>query len=574
MDVSYDINELLTNGFFKTVAGRTINKILYPMNHSSQKAPVNQRLNSTRTTTSLPIIENETESLSRESCPSIPSYDPPFKGTIDQEPIMLEVKNSNTEAPNQQNKVSPLENEIQKRKVALENAENKEQGRRKKKLDRILSPIGPEKPPKINLLAENTVKPHEASKKYRQIQVTPRDDIYQPQRLETRREEENREMLLKNPTIRKQRDSPHFGYNRSTPNFLYEGGNDYYRNQPHNGPIIHPETRYDVPWDSDSTRTSDRSIDDSVTGHSIDLTYDSSQTGTSPIMTNQRMKSSDRLYSKYDRGYDISPSYSPRIPSPRNSEISNELSLRRKTSPEGYSSPAHSDLLSPPTHYPETNDLYGNRGCYPLKILKPLPSCPRKNFIKGQKDWQTLPHCHNFDICGFCFEASISTTEFSQFFVPSPCTTPETEILCDFGSSPWYRIAWLIIVTRNLKTLNFFYELAHVASKVPPCRGEQENTRNCCSILDPWTGELIHDFNICFNCVNNIEVLLPALRGIFVYSDLRDPRPCSCDLRASRSDFVQYFDTLEIMAEKANYEGFPADTRPLARLIYEIKDIS
>lgn len=574
MDASYDINELLTNGFFKTVASRTINKILYPTNHSSQKAPVNQRLNSTRATLSLPIIENETDSLSRESCPTIPCYDPPCKGTIDQEPIMLEVKDSNTEATSLQKKVSSIENEIQKRKVVLENVENKEQGRRKKKLDRILSPIEPEKRPKIDVLTENTVKSHEASRKYRPTQVAPRDNIYQPQRLETRHEEENHEMLFKNSLTRKQRDPPQFGYNRSIPNSHYENGNDYHRNQLNNGHLTHPEARYDIPWDSDSTRTSDRSIDGSVTGYSIDSTYDSSLTGTSPSMTNQHMISSERLYSNYDRGYDISPSYSPRIPSSRNSETSNELSLRRKISPERYSSPAHSDLLASPTQYSETNDLYGNRSYYPQKILRPLPSCPRKNFIKGQRDWQTLPHCHNFDICGFCFEASISSTEFSQFFVPSPSTTPETEILCDFGISPWYRIAWLIIVTKNLKTLNFFYELAYVASKIPPCRGEQENTRNCCSILDPWTGELIQDFNICFNCVNNIEVLLPALRGIFVYSDLRDPRPCSCDLRASRTDFVQYFDMLEIMAEKADYEGFPADTRPLARLIYEIKDIS
>lgn len=211
---------------------------------------------------------------------------------------------------------------------------------------------------------------------------------------------------------------------------------------------------------------------------------------------------------------------------------------------------------------------------HPGKIITPLPPCPRTKFSQGKTDWLTLPHCPNFDICTFCFESSIAPTEFEKFFITSPRPTPNTKTLCDFGSSPWYRIAWLTILTKNLKSISLFYELAEVAQSVPPCPEGEKTVGYWWSIIDPWTGRIMPGLKICLNCVNSIEVFFPVLRGVFVCTENFDPWPCACDLRTTKNRFIQFFDTLEIMAAEAEAQGLPPDTRLLAKLNADLKNSS
>jgi len=195
-----------------------------------------------------------------------------------------------------------------------------------------------------------------------------------------------------------------------------------------------------------------------------------------------------------------------------------------------------------------------------------LPSCPRTVFTRGRNDWLTLPNCPSFDICPSCFNSSIAPTEFRTHFIPAPRRPPELAVLCDFGSSPWYRIAWLLTLKEKRKNLKLFYGLANVAANEPPCLGKHEATRKWHSIVDPKTGNCIHNFDVCYSCVKSVEILLPAIKGVFVRTDTHGPGVRVCDLRFDSKRFIQYFDALEITADRADYHDTDPDTRDLAHL--------
>ncbi|QSZ30707.1 hypothetical protein DSL72_000265 [Monilinia vaccinii-corymbosi] len=201
--------------------------------------------------------------------------------------------------------------------------------------------------------------------------------------------------------------------------------------------------------------------------------------------------------------------------------------------------------------------------------VTPLPSCPRMNPTIGHQDWLTLPHCPNFDICPSCFTSIIAPTAFRNYFIPVPRRL-EVATVCDFGSLPWYRIAWLLTIKERRKDLGLFYGLAKVASIEGPCPGKREAfniTWN--SIVDPKTGLPVKNFNVCNSCVKSVEVLLPPIRGAFVRT-LETPYSSSipriCDLRFDSKRFVRYFDALETTADDAAYYNSPPDTRALAKL--------
>ncbi|TVY57116.1 hypothetical protein LSUE1_G010063 [Lachnellula suecica] len=198
--------------------------------------------------------------------------------------------------------------------------------------------------------------------------------------------------------------------------------------------------------------------------------------------------------------------------------------------------------------------------------IAPLPSCPRTNFTKGRNDWLTLPNCPAFDICPSCFSSSIAPTEFRKHFVQAPPRSPETAVLCDFGSSPWYRIAWLLTLKEKRQSLKLFYGLANITANEAPCLGKHEAARKWHSITDPKTGSHIHNFDVCYSCVKSVEVLLPAIKGVFIRTDAKGPEKRVCDLRFDSKRFIQYFDALEITADRAYYDDTDPDTRDLAHL--------
>lgn len=200
--------------------------------------------------------------------------------------------------------------------------------------------------------------------------------------------------------------------------------------------------------------------------------------------------------------------------------------------------------------------------------VAPLPSCPRTSFSRGRNDWLTLPKCPSFDICPSCFNAIIAPTEFRSLFVPAPRRSPDTEVLCDFGSSPWYRIAWLLTLKKRRRDLKLFYGLANISATASPCLGKHEAIRQWHSIIDPKTGTPVRNFDVCYSCVKSVETLLPPIRGIFVRTDSHAAPGASrvCDLRFDSKRFIQYFDALETTADRADDDDGLPDTRDLASL--------
>ncbi|TGO39598.1 hypothetical protein BHYA_0051g00390 [Botrytis hyacinthi] len=201
--------------------------------------------------------------------------------------------------------------------------------------------------------------------------------------------------------------------------------------------------------------------------------------------------------------------------------------------------------------------------------VAPLPSCPRMNPTTGSQDWLTLPQCPNFDICPSCFNSIIAPTGFRDHFIPA-ARRPDIAIICDFGSSPWYRIAWLLTLKERRNDLGLFYGLANVGAVEAPCPGKREVfNRSWNSIIDPKTGIPIKNFDVCHSCVRSVEILLPPIRGAFVRTietDYSSSIPRICDLRFDSKRFVQYFDALETTADDAAYHNSSPDTRTLAKL--------
>jgi len=168
-------------------------------------------------------------------------------------------------------------------------------------------------------------------------------------------------------------------------------------------------------------------------------------------------------------------------------------------------------------------------------------------------DWFTLPHT-DFNICSDCFLAVFEQTEYRTQFQPILRAT-DRPISCDFGSSPWYRIAYLLTHKNNQPDLRLFNSVANVAalSKNQPCPGSRKAARNWYAIRDPYKRRIVPNFTACMQCAKTVEALLPNLMGSFVQLDAREPinSVCALHFKPQRQKFVAYFDTFETTADKA-----------------------
>jgi hypothetical protein len=183
-----------------------------------------------------------------------------------------------------------------------------------------------------------------------------------------------------------------------------------------------------------------------------------------------------------------------------------------------------------------------------------LPECLRTTPIAGKTDWLTLPRT-DFNICPACYGAVFSKSEHRTEFQPVLRPTVDA-ISCDFGSSPWYRIAWLLIMKNRDENLRMFRQIASVAnaSQGQRCPGQRKTTRDWYTVRDPYTRRPVPDFTVCYQCAKTVEVLLPSLSGVFVPQDPKSEAirsVCALHFTPNRKAFVLYFDSFETVAEKA-----------------------
>lgn len=198
--------------------------------------------------------------------------------------------------------------------------------------------------------------------------------------------------------------------------------------------------------------------------------------------------------------------------------------------------------------------------------IVPLPPCPRTSPLHGAYDWLTLPRCADFHICPTCYSANVEGTQFRNFFVPSPfgrASQGSAEgIVCDFGTQPWYRIAWLMLRKNREKELSLILRLAEILRTTEECLGPNQAVRDWHSVIDPSTGKLVENFDICHSCVQLVEAVLPQLEGTFKRREEWDAgygsdrgsngksRKRVCDMRFDTENFIHYFDALELVAEQ------------------------
>ncbi|KAF2808776.1 uncharacterized protein BDZ99DRAFT_499181 [Mytilinidion resinicola] len=204
----------------------------------------------------------------------------------------------------------------------------------------------------------------------------------------------------------------------------------------------------------------------------------------------------------------------------------------------------------------------------PLSLDKPLPSCPRLAFSSNFNDWYTLENCPNFDVCPTCYEGVFEDTQFAPYFKQT--RVHEKRILrnCDF-SSPWVRLAWLLMVKQKHKSLDLLYRLATIREIEQPCPGNLEISGTWYGIKDSY-GDHVTKFAICPCDLKQIEALLPSLRGAFTRIYPSDSRKTyMCALRTASRRFPAYLDLLVELDEEATRRARSPDLRPFIQLAKE-----
>lgn len=246
---------------------------------------------------------------------------------------------------------------------------------------------------------------------------------------------------------------------------------------------------------------------------------------------------------------------------PRSSSIRQQSNAKPYWEPPKFEPPGSSNNLERPigSYRRYSEDI--RRGS-----VEPLPSCPRTRYIGGRNDWLTLPQCPGFDICPSCYNAVMVPTEFRDHFIPSPIRGPNMEVLCDFGSNMWYRIAWLLTLKSRRRDLGLFRGLAKIANTEKDCVGSIKAERRWHSFIDPRTGRPVKNFDVCYACVKNVETVLPPIRGLFVRVESDRPVLKACSLRFDSKRFIKYFDALETTSYTAD-DSDGLDTRNLISLI-------
>ncbi|EHK27315.1 uncharacterized protein TRIVIDRAFT_34593 [Trichoderma virens Gv29-8] len=209
--------------------------------------------------------------------------------------------------------------------------------------------------------------------------------------------------------------------------------------------------------------------------------------------------------------------------------------------------------------------------------LPNIPECKRTVPVAGKMDWLTLPRT-DFNICPDCYGAVFAETQFRTHFHPvlRPTGNP---IACDFGSSPWYRIAWLLTLKHKVPDLQLFHHLATIMmeSRDYPCPLERKVTRVWYTVKDPYTRRPVPEFAVCYQCAKTVETLFPNLTGVFIPLDSRgDPsrNVCSLHFTPQRKQFVLFFDAFETTSDKSYVTNKKPDYGDLSMMLTRLSTLN
>ncbi|KAF1977693.1 hypothetical protein BU23DRAFT_526137 [Bimuria novae-zelandiae CBS 107.79] len=184
----------------------------------------------------------------------------------------------------------------------------------------------------------------------------------------------------------------------------------------------------------------------------------------------------------------------------------------------------------------------------PLSPMR-LPSCPRKE-PSIYNDWYTLEGCSNFDVCPSCYEGVFADTPFSGYFSQTRRYERPTERVCDFGTSPWMRLAWLLTIKQRRSSPDLLYNLAKISERERDCPGDRElDTEHITwyGVSDPRDGVHVTNFALCPCDLRKVEELFPSMKGYFtrIPTNPYAPLPTyTCSLRVNSRRFPKYLDLL------------------------------
>ncbi|KAL2268619.1 hypothetical protein VTJ83DRAFT_3465 [Remersonia thermophila] len=209
--------------------------------------------------------------------------------------------------------------------------------------------------------------------------------------------------------------------------------------------------------------------------------------------------------------------------------------------------------------------------------LARLPDCRWKSPAlvrrRGSGDqFFTLKRAENFRICSDCFASFFADTEFQHHFVPVSKRVGDQVTVCDFGASPWYRIAFLMTLKYSYPDLRLLQGIALIAAQSQPCPGSKPASRIWYGMVVPHSRSTIQNFSVCFSCAKSVEVLLPNLAGVFVPLDSHEPTRGICELQFApdRRRFFEYFEQMKAASDLALTRRTAPSIASLAERIQDI----
>lgn len=188
----------------------------------------------------------------------------------------------------------------------------------------------------------------------------------------------------------------------------------------------------------------------------------------------------------------------------------------------------------------------------PLSPDRPLPPCPRTEPSSKYTDWYTMEGISTFDICPSCYQGVFADTPFARYFSQTRLYERPTERFCDFGSSPWMRLAWLLTVKQRRQSLDLLRSLAKITERERDCPGDRELGTDHITwygISDPRDGIHVTNFAICTCDLRMVEELFPTMKGYFTRIPATTgpyalPSTYTCSLRVKSGRFPKYLGLL------------------------------
>jgi hypothetical protein len=212
------------------------------------------------------------------------------------------------------------------------------------------------------------------------------------------------------------------------------------------------------------------------------------------------------------------------------------------------------------------------------RALAQLPDCRWKHpaparHRAGSEQLLTLKRAENFTICPDCYGSLFSNTQFQHLFVPASIRSGDQIVSCDFGASPWYRLAYILTLKHEHPDLRLLQGIASVAARSQACAGGQLASRIWYSVMAPGTRHPVQTFTACLSCAKMVEVLLPNLSGVFVPLDSHEATRGVCEFHYApdRKRFFDYFDEMKATSARA----LSRRTAPnLIELVDRVREIS